>query len=223
MIQTTDWLSLHFQPSTSITWPSYVDYLSRLLPWKATAVTPPLQYHEPDNGRSQWPFTYWHTRFLVAKAKESIIVVKRPRWPLRQILLIVRGEDGDETAVSWAIRLAQASHATVIIMPIIPAWPSMYHMGNEVQADLAILRLPNTATGQRLRNYQSQLEQAGIPHHFCQQFGTPNQQIWSEVTESEPDLIVIGAERGRYFHRWYLGQIVAPLLRWLNHPVLIAK
>ena len=223
MVLATAWRSLHFQHSANIIWPTYITYLNRLLIQQATAVTNSLLYHEPQHGRWQRPFGYWHTHHLIARARGSVLVVQQPRWPLRQILLVVRGEAGDETAVLWAKTLAQASGATVAIMPIIPACPGMYQMGNEVQARLDILLQPNTISGQRLNSYKDQLEQADVPYHFCQQSGSPDQQIQQKVTEMEPDLIVVGAERHGRLQRWYLGEIVGPLLRWIDRPLLVAN
>lgn len=223
MVMTTAWRSLHFPNSANIVWPNYVAYISRLLAHQATAVSRPLLYQEAQHSGWQRPLSQWHTRHLVAQAKESVLVVQQPRWPLQQILLVVRGEVSDETAVYWAATLAQNSYATVAIMPIIPAWPGMYQMGNEVQADLDVLLQPNTASGQRLHEYREKLEQAGVPNYFCQQSGTPDQQIQREVAETGHDLIVVAAEGDGRLHRWYLGEIVSPLLRWVDRPLLIAK
>jgi hypothetical protein len=62
-----------------------------------------------------------------------------------------------------------------------------------------------------------------VPHYFCQQPGAPDQQIQMEVTEVDHDLIVIGAEPDGRLRHWYLGEVVAPLLRWADRPLLIAR
>jgi nucleotide-binding universal stress UspA family protein len=225
MVQTTaEWPSIRFQNSTvAIAWPDYVAYLHRLLAEIATAVPTSLLYHEPEENGWQRPFALWRTQHLVARAKEAVLVVRQPRWPLQQILLVVRGQKGDETAFAWAEQLARASRAIVAILPVIPAWPAMYQKGNQVQASLDILLQLNTPSGHQLHQYQQRLEQAAVPHYFCQQPGTPDQQIQMEVTEVDHDLIVIGAEPDGRLRHWYLGEVVAPLLRWADRPLLIAR
>lgn len=204
-------------------WPDYVAYLEQLLTSAAPTITPFLLYHERVGRWWQRPFIHWRTQHFVDQAGESVWVIRQPRWPLQHILLIVRGEMGDETAVTWAKIVAHASNATVTILPIIPAYPGMYQMGSEIQVNLNILLQPNTATGQRLLAYKQELERAGISNNFCQHRGMPNQQIWQEVQQTTPDLIVIDAERDGRLQRWYLGEIVTPLLRWVDRPLLITK
>lgn len=37
------------------------------------------------------------------------------------------------------------------------------------------------------------------------------------------DLIVIGAESGGRFYRWFVGELVPPLFRWCDRSVLITN
>ncbi|MCB8945216.1 MAG: universal stress protein [Ardenticatenaceae bacterium] len=223
MVQTTEYTFLHFTKAKTLTWPDYAAYLERLLAGGVTAVPHPLLYYESEI--SSWPqlFALRRVRQLAPQPAQSVLVVQQPSWPLHHILLVVRGEVGDETAVIWAKILAQASGADVTILPIIPPYPGMYQMGNKVQADLNILLQPNTTSGQRLLHYEDQLSEANVTNHFCQQSGTPDRQVWQAVNRLEPDMIVVGKEKYGRLYRWLLGEIVTPLLRWVDRPLLIAK
>lgn len=223
MVQTRADSIYLYNSVSSVAWPNYLAYIDRLVTQIPSFASHPLLYHELENGWWQRLFSLWHDRHLLTRTKESVLMVSRPRWPLERILLVVRGQKGDETALFRAEQLAQASGAVVAILPIIPAWPVFYQKGNDVQADLDVILQTNTSTGKLLHKYLSRLKQANVPHYFCQQRGTPDQQIRQEVTERAHDIIVIGDEpRGRW-HHWYLGEIISPLLRWLDRPLLIAR
>ena len=49
----------------------------------------------------------------------SVLVARRPRWPLHRILVIIRGQETDEVAVDWTIRLAQRG-ARLRTVPLAP-------------------------------------------------------------------------------------------------------
>lgn len=153
----------------------------------------------------------------------SLLLARRPRWPLRQILTILRGESGDDAAVAWTLRLAAAAGAGVTLLAVIPPLPGLYSEGSQVQAQLDVLLLANSTTGCCLRRQVRRLQQAGVMAQLGSRPGAPGRQIETEVRRSAPDLVVIAAESTGQFWRLWLGELVRPLLRWLDRPLLVAR
>ncbi|MBE9474041.1 MAG: hypothetical protein IMY85_04060, partial [Chloroflexi bacterium] len=59
---------------------------------------------------------------LVDRLPTSLLVVRQPCWPIKNVLLVLRNEEKDETAVDWTVRFAQPSCADVTVLPLtIPA------------------------------------------------------------------------------------------------------
>ncbi len=159
----------------------------------------------------------------IAQAPTSFLLARRPRWPIKSILLILRIEKTDEAAVDWLGRLAQPGKTAVTILPIVPSLPAMYRLGNRVQAGLDVLLSPNTPSGRHLRHIAGQLKQWQIESDLHLRQGEPDWQIRDEVAEGKYDLVLIGAEpRGRIY-RFLLGELVGPLLCWIDRPLLVAQ
>lgn len=162
-------------------------------------------------------------RQILNATPASLWLVRSPRWPIRSILLIVREEEGDETAEEWAIRLAAVCQAQVTALVISPSAPGMYREGARVQISLDLLLMADAPIGVQLRRILHRLRLAGIDGRLQQHWGTPNEQIEQEIADGDHDLVVIGAEKASKFWRWWMGELVEPLLRWIDRPVLIVR
>ena len=158
-----------------------------------------------------------------ARSPTSFLLARRPRWPIRSILLILRIEKTDEAAVDWLARLAQPGETTVTILPLVPSLPAMYSMANRTKTELDKLLSSNTPSGKHLRRIAEQLKQWQIEGDLHLRQGELDWQIRDEVTEGNYDLILIGAEPHGKLYRLLLGEIVGPLLYWINRPLLIAR
>lgn len=153
----------------------------------------------------------------------SILVTCRPRWPIQTILLIVQVEETDEAAVDWVGRLAQPSAAKVTFLPILFSSPSVYAPASSEETALGELLSPKTQPGRQLRCLSQRLAQWQIEGTLRIRQGDPEWQIRWEVIEGDYDLIVIGAEVYDRWQRLLIGELVAPMLAWLNRPLLIAR
>ena len=160
---------------------------------------------------------------VIAQASTSFLLARQPRWPIRSILLILRIGKTDEAAVDWLSRLAQPCETAVTILPLVPSLPAMYRMGNRVQAGLDVLLSPNTPSGRHLRHIAEQLKKWQIEGDLHLRQGEPDWQIRDEVAEGNFDLILIGAEPHGRLYRFLLGELVGPLLCWVDRPLLIAQ
>lgn len=153
----------------------------------------------------------------------SVLLAREPRWPLRRLLVILRGQPEDETAVTWALRLAKAAGASLSLLPVIPDQPGYYSQGDQVQPPLALLLMANSLTGRCLRRQLGRVRETAVTAEIVSHNGPPAEQIAREIRTNDPDLILIGAESCGRFLRLWLGEIVTPLLRRADRPVLIAR
>lgn len=155
----------------------------------------------------------------------SVLLARQPRWPIEKILLVTRGQEGiDDQAIDWLIRLVQATSATVTVLGIVLPMPAVYQR--------AVTQLPegpagwlstDTPLGRQLVHISNRLENWRIEGMLRFREGTPEQQVRREVACNNYDLIVIAPDPRDWWLRRLIGELVEPLLHWIDRPVLIAK
>lgn len=153
----------------------------------------------------------------------SVLIAHQPRWPLRHILLIIRGQETDAGAVDWTIRLARPSHATVTLLAVVPPVPAACDQTAHAQHGLAQWLASDTILGQQIRRIARQLANWETSGTLRFRQGPTESQIQREVTEGNYDLIVIAADPPDHWTRRLSGELVTPLLRHTDRPILIAK
>jgi len=142
----------------------------------------------------------------------SLLIAQQPRWPLRKILLIIRGKESDDVAVDWTVRLARPSGAVVTILTMVPPGPAIYPGTAHMQQGVAALLAGNSALGLQMRQAAQRLADWEIESTLRLRQGPPDWLVHREVAEGDYDLIVVAA-RNRC--RW--------LQRADHRPVLIAR
>ena len=160
----------------------------------------------------------------VERVPTSLLMVRRPRLPLKRLLLIVRGEDiVDSMAVNWAVRLAQPSGAAVTVLAVVPPVPAMCDGRTRMQDGLYALLTTDTALGQQMRRIAQCLVDWEVEGTLRLRQGAPDEQIRCEVAEGDYDLIVVATKPHDQWRRWLMRDQVLSLLRWTDRPVLVAK
>jgi nucleotide-binding universal stress UspA family protein len=157
---------------------------------------------------------------LLRHCSTSLLSLKTPRWPIRQILLVLQDHQIDYCAVEWAIRLAHASKASLTILPVIPAVPVLYA---NLQHDLPKLLSSDCQLGSHLHQVARRLVDWEIPGTIKLRDESPEWQIRWEVDEGDNDLIIIGADFQNRFRSSMVKDLVLPLLNWVHIPVLISQ
>lgn len=162
-------------------------------------------------------------RQIVGRIPSSLLVVRCPRWPLKHLLLIVRGADADDAAVDWVVRLARPSGAAVTALAIVPSAPAMYDRCARMRPRLDALLRTDTPLGRQMRRVAQWLVDWGIQSTLRLRQGTSDMQIQREMAEEDYDLVVVAAMPENWWQRWLQGEVVGPLMSWVDRPVLIAK
>jgi nucleotide-binding universal stress UspA family protein len=153
----------------------------------------------------------------------SVLVAHQPRQPMRHILLIIRGQETDEVALDWAVRLAQPSQANVTVLAVISHMPTTYDHVTRMQRGLAQWLATDTTLGRQLRRIAQHLVSWETRGTLRFRQGPAETQIQREVVEGDYDLVVIAADPASWWSRRVFGELVTPLLRCTDRPVLVAK
>lgn len=150
----------------------------------------------------------------------SLLITRQGNWPLRRILMVVRGEATDEATIEWGIRLARLSHSMVTVLVVLPPATDKESQGHLAMADMLTA---NTVPGKYIRKILRQIARWQIKGVLKLSLGPPEWQVRQEVSQLDYDLIIISAEpRGRLL-RWRLESLIKPLLNWTRQPLLIAR
>jgi len=153
----------------------------------------------------------------------SVLIASRPHWPLRRILLIIRGQETGDGAVDWTVRLAQPSNANVTVLAMVPSTPGLCDQVARVQHGLGQWLATDTTLGRQMRRMAQHLVDWEAQGTLRFRQGSPESQIQREVVEGDYDLIIMTADPPGWWSRRLFGELVAPLLRCADQPVLIAK
>lgn len=189
-----------------------------------SAVAPELQvYVPPPQPRLQRWLWGSPAQRLVAQAHSSLLILQQPRWPLTQILWIVRAEESDWGALTWLERLARPGQTTVTVLPVVPPWPRFHRVSEYAQPTPEVLLAPNTVSGALLRQVVQRLHQRQIATTLALDSGEPAVRIRHAVATCLPQLIVIAAESQHWLLRCLYGELVKPLVNWASCPLLITK
>jgi nucleotide-binding universal stress UspA family protein len=152
----------------------------------------------------------------------AALIAQEPRWPLQRSLLIISGEEEDEVAVDWMLRLARASHCAVTALAVVPPVPAMYGQRPALVQGLPELLSTNSTLGWRMRNTARLLVEWEIEGTLRLRQGPPDWQIRRELSEEGYDLVVVGTRPRRQWLRWLEGDMLRTLIYSSRQPVLIA-
>lgn len=162
-------------------------------------------------------------RQAARKIGTSVLIMRRPRWPLRHLLFVCRAEPSDNLALPWVIQLAVAAETAVTLLVVVPCIPALYRLPGPYPLGLKTLLHPHTTSGQRIRRLLQNLADAEVHLRVHLRDGEPDEQIRQEAATELYDMIVMAGEgHGRLRHA-VLGDLLPPMLSWLNVPLLLAK
>jgi hypothetical protein len=159
---------------------------------------------------------------LIQDQPAATIWLRHPHWPPKKILLILRGDRRDLDAVRWARLISCRSSSFITLLLVYPDVPGFYTRYPNVQLDLSILLNLQDGVGGLLCKAMEEFTQDHIPCQLRFHKAQPNDQIRTEVRREDYDLLIISRERHGWFWRSYFGELIRPLLTWIDRPVLVA-
>jgi nucleotide-binding universal stress UspA family protein len=160
---------------------------------------------------------------LVDQLSPSILVARKPRWPLRRILLVLKNVNGDQASVDWTIRIAQPSFADVTVLPLTMPIPVIYEQIYQIRSSIADLLTSGSTIGRNLRQVARRLVDSEINSTMRIRPEPLEYQVRFELAERAYDLVVIASEPDSPLSRLVNGDVISPLLSCANCPILVAK
>lgn len=153
----------------------------------------------------------------------SLLVVRQPIHPIKNILLILRNDAVIHTSLNWTIGFARLSGAKVTVLPITIPLPAMYDHNSRMRCSIDSILSSNSKFGKNLRLVAQQLVDSEINGKLRIRQEAPTWQIHSELYEHKYDLVVIDSEPPNKLWQWIQVELVNALLNWSDKSVLIAK
>ena len=162
-------------------------------------------------------------RKFVQQLETSTLIIKQLQWPIRNLLLVIKDEICDETAINWALRLAKPSHAAVTILPIIIPIPEMYKQSARENINVSSLLSSNSILGRKVLQTMRRFMEQDIEVDISLSNETPFWQVWYEIKNKSYEIILIAADPGNWLLRWAGGELAASVVEWADQSVLISK
>jgi nucleotide-binding universal stress UspA family protein len=134
------------------------------------------------------------TRKVTSQAENSVLVVKEDRPLLRRILICTGGQQVSRSVVKAGARLARAAGAEVKLLHVADPMPAMYAGLDTMEETLAELLQSNTPIARHLRWSAEVLASYEITAELALHRGIAVNEILREASESDCDLLVIGAQ-----------------------------
>jgi nucleotide-binding universal stress UspA family protein len=162
---------------------------------------------------------------VVERSPASVLVVRQPRWPLRRILLILRADEKDEAAIQWLERLVGSVRVELFVLPIVPLLPTMHRLGSlgnlPLQAEVVLA--PNTFSGAQLQRLAALCAAWDVEARLLLHDSEPQYRMEWAAHTSNCDLVLLSHVPHHWLSRRFLGDLIRPLLRHTDRPVLVAK
>jgi hypothetical protein len=147
----------------------------------------------------------------------ALLAVRRPRSPLKRILLIVGSEASEDISVHWTICLARPSGAAVTVLAVAPGVEQgTANLEHGMPALLAI----DTTLGRQMRRVARRLLNWEIDGRLRLREGALDRQVQLEVAAGDYDMIVAAAEPD---DDKLPGELIGSLLWGADWPVLITR
>jgi hypothetical protein len=181
-----------------------------------------LVYCEPDRPWWQRWLGWTPAIGLMSRTRASVWLVRQPRWPLKRILLILRGHESDYLALHWLDRLVRPKRTELFALPIIPPVPAMYRHDSLPLLPGVLLGF-NAVSVPQLSDLAKRCAGWGINGTLLLHDQAPRRRIEWAMAASDPDLILIGAEPFPWIQRRLFGELERPLLGSADRPVLVAQ
>lgn len=151
----------------------------------------------------------------------AVLYACQPRWPLRRVLLIVRGDPVDDAALTWAARVIHASDAAATALMVAPHAAAVSAL--PAQDDIASLLSPHHALGFRMQRVAQQLAALQLDAVLHLRQGAPATVIREELACAPYDLAMAGVAIRGAAAQWRLRPLLGDLLPDFPCPLLLTS
>ena len=151
----------------------------------------------------------------------AVLIGCQTRWPLRKLLVIVRGDEVDDMALVWAARLARPSGAALTALMVALPAPAGHHETDE--EGIASLLTATNATGRKMKRTAQRLAALHLDGTLHLRQGVPESVIREELATDDYDLAIAGIAVRGWEAQWRLRPFLDRLLQDAFCPLLVVK
>lgn len=163
-------------------------------------------------------------RQAIRRLRASVLVVRRGRPQLQDMLICTGGWQADEAVIEMGAHLAQAANARVTLLHVSGTVPSMYVGLEAMEEELAELLRTDTPIARHLRLGAEILDRHGVKATLKLRHGAVASEILREASRGDYDLIVIGAS-GTVGHPrgLFMVDVTRQVVDRAQRPVLVVR
>lgn len=162
------------------------------------------------------------SRLAAKELPTSVLVARPPHRQIAKILMLARGQEFDRLAADWLMRFAKLERIEVTVLVLLPHAPAIYsHLLHKIGVSQWLVS--DTPWSELLRRINRDLPRWQVDDHLKFRSGSPDDQVRTEIEESDPDLIIVGADPVSWWQRRIVGALVDQLLEGIDRPILVAK
>lgn len=151
----------------------------------------------------------------------AVLLACQPRWPLRRLLVIVRGDQVDDAALAWAARLMHSSGAAATALMIAPHAPTA--SAQPAQDGISTLLSTHHAIGRKMQHAAQSLAAMQLDAVLHLRQGAPETVIREELASAPYDLAIAGVAVRSAEAQWRLRPLLHKLLPDLGCPLLLTS
>ena len=163
-------------------------------------------------------------RLLMEQIHNPIMYVPQARLPVKKLLITVGGLGYGEAAENIAVHVAQANHAEVTILYVVPPTDLDYPSTRNVQTHVNDLAETDTLPGRSLKKALEIAQGAGLNATAKARQGIIVEEILAEIKEGAYDLVCMGsAYSANTLRQYYAPNVTAEVADSSPCPVLTAR
>lgn len=163
-------------------------------------------------------------RSLMEQIKGPILYVPEVRLPLKKLLISAGGLGYEVAAEHLAFQVANATHADVTILHVIPPTDLDYPTTREVRKHAGDLQDTDTLLGRSLRKALDIAKAAGLDAKLTTRQGHVVEEILAEIKEGDYEMVCMGSPYSSHtLRQLYTPNVTAEVAAAANCPVLTVR
>lgn len=160
---------------------------------------------------------------IVKEVNPPVLIVAGKAGALKRILICSGGKRYIDPAIGLTGCIAQGAGAHITLLHVMPEPPAIYARLPRMQETADWLLNSKSELGINLRSEKEKLEQLNVPTDLKLRRGAVLDQILSEITQGNYDLVVTGSALSRGLRTYVLGDVSREVVNRASCPILVVR
>jgi nucleotide-binding universal stress UspA family protein len=164
------------------------------------------------------------TRRVLQDVSSPVLVAGADRPAVRRILLCSSDLWYPEENIHLVGQIADATHAEVTLLYVIPRPTMDYPVPNRIDDDWGALLTMDTPQSRNLKMGRQTLQRMGVQTLLSLRHGPVVDQIMDEIHTGEYDLVALGSTyAAQSLHRYFVTSVMDRVVERAHRPVLVVR